>query len=538
MRLTTKIISGFVTILILVVILTFYVISSINTYEEIHQEQEERHAQVGLSKNINQLNTDIALVAMDSIIDRDNGDISSDRLSEINKLFKEFHSMKANFISAADTNMERKKITKIINALEKIEPIIKNDLRKLIKSNAKKSEFKKLDDKIDLIAGDIDSDIHKVIDSIKEEQQEANEKMQSYSKSIIRNIIIVALIVFMIVLIISFLTSKSMLSRVKVMQKGMREIITSKDLTKKVPDSVRDEIGDIIRDFNSFMNTLKDLILDMQNTSNETASVANELSSTGNQVGERVENEANIIEGNVKSAGEMQTLIDSSVNKATSTKNNILMATDNLDSVRSEILSMVTKIQHTSEIEIELSAKLNQLSSDAEQVKGVLTVISDIADQTNLLALNAAIEAARAGEHGRGFAVVADEVRQLAERTQKSLNEINTTISVIVQAIVDASENMNKNSKTINELSNVSNEVENKINETSSIMNQSVNIANEALNESTDIANKLTQRMKNTHKMSELSTSNARSVEEMATAIEHLHRMTEELNTKANQFKT
>ncbi|GHS86875.1 hypothetical protein FACS189487_01920 [Campylobacterota bacterium] len=133
---------------------------------------------------------------------------------------------------------------------------------------------------------------------------------------------------------------------------------------------------------------------------------------------------------------------------------------DAIDSLREELMvkaedivgNLTKQIVDASQKENELAEKLVQLSRDADQVKSVLRVIADIADQTNLLALNAAIEAARAGEHGRGFAVVADEVRKLAERTQKSLAETNASISVVVQAIGDSSDSMSANAKDMQTL--------------------------------------------------------------------------------------
>lgn len=349
------------------------------------------------------------------------------------------------------------------------------------------------------------------------------------------------ILVFTIVstLIVFFWVNISIKESIEKAKEGCETIKNTKDLTFKIQTGHKDEINDAMAAVNNLLSDILSAFAQAKLGSFENSSVAEELSTTSLNIETRVEAQAQIVSEAVGSVKKVADDISDLSAEAKVAQNTIVEAQQNLSKAKEMLEITVEHLAQTTEVEMNINDMLNNLSTEAQQVKSVLTVIGDIADQTNLLALNAAIEAARAGEHGRGFAVVADEVRKLAERTQKSLVETNATINIIVQSISGISGEMNNNVERIENLSNASTEVTQQTQIAVEMLNKSVeaidHVATNAQNNEKFISVEIATKIES---ISKISSENTRSVEEIAQAARHLSKLSSDLSSKLSEFKT
>ncbi len=372
----------------------------------------------------------------------------------------------------------------------------------------------------------------KVSKSLNEEAKEVRDSME------VQVVTLLFLIIGLVVVIMPIL-AKLILKPIGQLTATTRELSTGDgDLTRRLDLVSRDEVGVASQYINRFLKIMQEVVSEAKESGSENMKISKRLNEVRRQFESIMEREAQMLTSITETSLQVRTSLESNIEDAADTRRDVQKVNSTLQEVHKEITGMVENIQQNAITEAELAERLSLLLESAHDVKGVLQVIEDIADQTNLLALNAAIEAARAGEHGRGFAVVADEVRKLAERTQKSIREINATVNTIVQAVADASGEINKNVIKTQHLAETSNGVQKSMHSMAAIMDETTKFVEKTVDDSIEVSKQTGNVIEQIEVLSKESHTSQKQLYEISDVSDKLLLVANELSSKLNTFKT
>lgn len=319
--------------------------------------------------------------------------------------------------------------------------------------------------------------------------------------------------------------------------KVMNKASETKDLSLQAGMSGKHEIAQLANVFDSMMNSFKRVIERIDRASEQVSAASNELSHTNNISTQNIQKQQSLIEQVATAMNQMTVSVQDVSNNIADTSvsaNNAFEETNQgknkIDDAMNSVETLVDQIQQAKEV-------LDKLDQDSDNVSKVMEVIRGVAEQTNLLALNAAIEAARAGEQGRGFAVVADEVRTLAGRTQQSTEEINQIIvhlqSNSKQAVEVMEQSQAQVKDTVVQAKIANTALDNVTAKVNQINNMSTQIAN-AANEQTSVAEEINQKIVY---INDLAVSNTQSSQKTSDASNEQTKLANELKSLVSQFK-
>ncbi len=312
-----------------------------------------------------------------------------------------------------------------------------------------------------------------------------------------------------------------------------------KDLRAKIEvDDRNDEISQVGRGVNLFVENARLIMEEIKGISTSNKTSMDKLVQIAQETQKSMKNSSTTLNSVKNKATDVASMMNTSIEQSQGLRKRLIETQGLVKESKDAIGDLFSQIIESAHTEEELSSQVEQLSRNADDVKSILDIINDIADQTNLLALNAAIEAARAGEHGRGFAVVADEVRNLAGRTQKSLAEINSTIMVIVQEINAVSSQMNLNSQKMERLSDMSKSVQETYEKMSSNLSSVVRDSNQSMDDYAKSGRQIEAMVNDFVEVEKVASKTLADSSDILNIATHVSGTTMNLDKQVNLFKT
>lgn len=317
----------------------------------------------------------------------------------------------------------------------------------------------------------------------------------------------------------------------------LAKTIADNDLTTDIIADGRDEVTELLDSLHSMQNTLRENMANISNSSGQLASSSEELSVVTDETVQNLDQQNNELEQAATAINELTVAIEEVANNAVETSDESSSAADITREGLIKVQNTVESIDRLFRTISETSQGIESLSSRVSDVASVLDVIRGIAEQTNLLALNAAIEAARAGEAGRGFAVVADEVRALASRTQESTKEIEGIISAVEAGTDRAVGAMNESSKSANETLTYGKKAGESLEKIATAIER-INERNASSASAAEQQAQVAREVdKNVVKVRDLGTQNITGANQTNSASQQLARLAEKLNYLVAQYK-
>ncbi|WP_144210679.1 methyl-accepting chemotaxis protein [Shewanella donghaensis] len=341
-----------------------------------------------------------------------------------------------------------------------------------------------------------------------------------------------------IVIILSVLY-RSILTPLTALDNSMRNVASgSKDLTVALDDSGRSEIAKVAGSFNLFVSNIRELIIDFNGNTQHLGTASVQLNSSSNETLEGMQR----LQGETEQVATAMNQMQATVVEVANNAELAAQAAKDSDAQAMQgdmvVQETIASIEHLSEGVEQASSALQQLQDDADNIGSILDVIRSISDQTNLLALNAAIEAARAGEHGRGFAVVADEVRTLSKRTQDSTNQIQQMIGQLQTGVKDAVSAMDSSReqalKSTEQAAQAGVALAKITESVAMIANMATQIAT-AAEEQTAVSEEINRNIVNISDEARTTVSNA---DQSHSASVQVNNLSEQLRDEIGQFKT